>query len=193
MNLITKFKLFLEEKNSKKFMRSLLIVLLVGALLLIISSILFDNKDKKDPFIKNNLPDDDLEFKTEDYAEMLEKKLEYILGQISNVGEVNVMITLEDTAEKVPATNTTKNQETSNEEDSQGGSREVLREDSTSQVVTKGGEGTLIVLKEIKPEVKGVIVVADGAEDLQVQEKLYHAVKTVLDIPGNKVEIYSSN
>ncbi len=193
MNLITKFKLFLEEKNSKKFMRSLLIVLLVGALLLIISSILFDNKDKKDPFIKNKLPDEDLEFKTEDYAEMLEKKLEYTLGQISDVGEVSVMITLEDTAEKVPATNTTKNQETSNEEDSQGGNREVLREDSTSQVVTKGGEGTLIVLKEIKPEVKGVIVVAEGAEDLQVEEKLYHAVKTVLDIPGNKVEIYSSN
>ncbi len=193
MNLITKLKLYLEKVNTKKFIRRLLIVLLVGAILLIVSNILFDSKEKKDPFTNSSLPENELDFITEDYAEILEKKLEYILSQINGVGNVNVMITLEDTAEKVPATNITKNQETSNEEDSQGGIREVLREDSTSQIVTKGSEGTLIVLKEIKPEVKGVIVVAEGAEDLRVQEKLYHAVKTVLDIPGNKVEIYSSN
>ena len=193
MDLITKFKLYLEKLNTKKFIRVLLIVLLVGAVLLILSSIIFDSKDKKDPFTNKNLQNDELELKTDDYAEILEKKLESILSEIDGVGNVNVMITLEDTSEKVPAINTTKNQETSNEEDSQGGIREVLREDSTSQIVTKGSDGTLIVLKEIKPEVKGVIVVAEGADDLQVEEKLYHAVKTVLDIPGNKVEIYSSN
>lgn len=193
MNLITKIKQYLENVNSKKFIRNLLILLLVGAILLIVSSILFEGKDKKEPYTDRSLSENETEFTTEDYSEILEKKLEHILSEIKGVGNVKVMVTLEDTAEKIPATNTTKNQETSKEEDSQGGSRETLREDSSAQIVTKGGEGTLIVLKELKPEVKGVIVVAEGAENLEVQEKLYHAVKTVLAIPGNKVEIYSSN
>lgn len=193
MNLITRIKQYLENVNSKKFIRNLLILLLVGAILLIVSSILFEGKDKKDPYSNRSLPENETEFTTEDYSEVLEKKLEQILSEIKGVGNVKVMVTLEDTAEKIPATNTTKNQETSREEDSQGGNREILREDSSAQIVTKGGEGTLIVLKELKPEVKGVIVVAEGAENLEVQEKLYHAVKTVLAIPGNKVEIYSSN
>ena len=102
-----------------------------------------------------------------------------------------VMITLEDTVEKVPAFNTTTNNETTNEIDSQGGTREIVREDMTIQVVTST-EGSVIVLKEIKPTVKGVIVIAEGAEDLEVKEKLYEAVKTVLGIPGNKVEVYAS-
>lgn len=193
MNLITKIKKYLENINYKQFTKRLLILLLVGVILLIASSILFESKNNKDPFTKQNLPEEKVQLNTEDYSEVLEKKLEYILSQISGVGKVKVMITLEDTSEKIPATNTTKNQETSKEEDSQGGSREILREDSSSQIITKGSEGDLIVLKELKPEVKGVIVVAEGAENLEVQEKLYNAVKTVLAVPGNKVEIYSSN
>lgn len=193
MNLITKIKKYLENINYKQFTKRLLILLLVGVILLIASSILFESKNNKDPFTKQNLPEEKVQLNTEDYSEVLEKKLEYILSQISGVGKVKVMITLEDTSEKIPATNTTKNQETSKEEDSQGGSREILREDSSSQIITKGSEGDLIVLKELKPEVKGVIVVAEGAENLEVQEKLYNAVKTVLAVPGNKVEVYSSN
>ncbi len=61
----------------------------------------------------------------------------------------------------------------------------------TIQVVTNS-EGGMIVLKEIKPKVKGVIVVAQGAEDIEVKEMLYEAVKTVLGISGNRVEVYSS-
>ena len=103
------------------------------------------------------------------------------------------MITLEETTEKIPAMNTTQNQEKTSEKDSQGGVREIIREDSSIQVVTRGSEGKIIVLKEIKPEVKGVIVVAEGAENIEVKEKLYQAVKTALGISGNRVEVYSSN
>ena len=62
----------------------------------------------------------------------------------------------------------------------------------TIQVVTNDN-GEPIVLKEIRPTIKGVIVLADGAEDLYIKEMLYEAVKTALGIPGNRVEVYSSN
>lgn len=193
MNFIEKLKLYLEDMDTKTLVRNLSIVLLAGAIILISSSI-FLKKDGKD-----DLPSMDVSTKEkskieiENYAEALEKKLEYILSHISGVGDVNVMITLEETTEKIPAINTTQNQENTKEEDSQGGIREVNREDSTSQVITESGEGNLVILKEKKPKVRGVIVVAEGAGNLQIEEKLYNAVKTVLDIPGNKVEIYSSN
>ena len=35
-------------------------------------------------------------------------------------------------------------------------------------------------------------MIAEGAGDLEVKERLYEAVKTVLGIPGNKVEVYAS-
>ena len=99
------------------------------------------------------------------------------------------MITLEDTIEKIPAFNTIKNNETTSEIDSQGGTREIVREDMNIQIVTSN-EGGLMVLKEIKPTVRGVIVIAEGAENLE--RMLYEAVKTVLGISGNRVEVYSS-
>ncbi len=43
-----------------------------------------------------------------DYGVLLEKKLEDILSQLKGVENVRVMITLEDTVEKIPAFNTTK-------------------------------------------------------------------------------------
>ncbi len=48
----------------------------------------------------------------------------------------------------------------------------------TIQVAT-GSEGSLTVLKEIKPTIKGgVIVIAEGgADNLEVKEMLYEAVK----------------
>ena len=141
--------------------------------------------EKEEVIIRENILEDD-------YSSYLEKKLENILGKLNGVGEISVMITLEDSSEKVPATNTTKTTETTKELDSEGGTREVNREDITSQMVSKSNDGSLVLLKEVKPNVKGVIVVAEGANDLIIMEKLYEAVKTVLGISGNRVQVYSS-
>ncbi len=64
------------------------------------------------------------------------------------------MVTLEDTIEKVPAFNTNKNNETTSEIDSQGGTREIVREDMSIQMVTSN-DGNLMFIKEIKPTVRG--------------------------------------
>ncbi|MCF6464248.1 stage III sporulation protein AG [Clostridium sp. Cult1] len=184
-------KKYLEKVNNKELMRNLFIILIIGIILIIIADIFI--KEKKG--VNQNLKlENEVKNPTNtetDYGTVLENKLEDVLSQLKGVGSVKVMITLEDTIEKIPAFNTTKNNETTNELDSQGGTREIIREDTTIQVVT-GSEGSLIVLKEIKPTIKGVIVIAEGAEDLEVKERLYEAVKTVLGISGSKVEVYAS-
>jgi len=190
--LIDKIKKHLETIDNKKLINNLFIILILGIILLIIANIFIENRNSN---VITNLESATIEGKLEamevDYGVLLEKKLEDILSQLKGVENVRVMITLEDTVEKIPAFNTTKNNETTNEIDAHGGTREIIRDDMTIQVVTNS-EGGMIVLKEIKPKVKGVIVVAQGAEDIEVKEMLYEAVKTVLGISGNRVEVYSS-
>ncbi len=188
---ILKIKEYINKMDNNKLIYNLLIILIIGIIILIMANIFINNTNKSNSDLQltdfsNNVSDMDL-----DYGALLEKKLEEILSELKGVGKVKVMITLEDTIEKIPAFNTSKNNETTNEVDSQGGTRETTREGMDIQMVT-GSEGTLMVLKEIKPTVRGVIVIAEGAEDPEIREMLYGAVKTVLGISGNRVEVYSS-
>lgn len=190
-----KFKNLLDKMNNKEFINNLIAILIIGIIILIICSIFksgkknnFENNIEQEENKKNNSI-----VYNEDYAEILERKLEKILSEISGVGNVSVMITLEEGKEKIPASNRTTSKEETSEKDSQGGVREIIRNDNTVQIITKGEDGSMVIIKEIEPKVKGVIVVAEGANDIEVKQNLYEAVKTVLGISGNKVEIYSQN
>jgi len=189
-SIINKLREYLKKNNNKDFMRNILVLFIIGIMVFIFADLMSNEKNKKTSINNKYVNEESYNNLTYDYSSVLEKKLQDTLSQLKGVGEVKVMITLEETEEVVPAFNTTKNNETTKEIDSQGGTREVIREDMTIQVVT-GDEGSPIVIKEIKPTIRGVIVIAEGAEDLSVKEMLYEAVKTVLGIPGNRVEVYS--
>lgn len=139
---------------------------------------------KKDPAEYNS------EVRVEDYAAILEKKLVHILKKLEGVGEVSVMLTLEDSSEKIPAANTTKSRESTKETDAEGGIREITREDESNQLLN--ASDNIVVLKEKRPNIKGVIVIAEGAEDAEILEKIYLAVQTVLGLTTNKVQVFSS-
>ncbi len=190
--LLEKLKKYLDKVNNKKFINNLLIILMVSIILLIVANkfMIPDIESEKD---NSGVYKTEYGYNMElDYSSYLENKLEEILEKLDGVSNVSVMITLENSAEKVMANNTTKTTENTIENDSEGGTRETIREDLTIQVLTKGNDEELMVLKEIKPKVQGVIVVASGADDPQIKETLYEAVKTVLGIKGNKVQVYSS-
>ena len=188
--IIIKIREYLDKMDSNKLIYNLLIILIIGIIILIMANIFLTNTRKTNSNSQLTDFSADASNVDLDYGTLLEKKLEDTLSELKRVGEVKVMITLEDTIEKIPAFNTSKNNETTNEVDSQGGTRETIREGMDIQLVT-GSEGTPMVLKEIKPTVRGVIVIAEGAEDPEIREMLYEAVKTVLGISGNRVEVYS--
>ncbi|NLV88625.1 MAG: sporulation stage III protein AG [Tissierellia bacterium] len=190
-DLFEKIKKHLENINNKKFINNLFIILGISIIFLIVTNYILDSK--KEVANTENEFKSQVSFDEEvDYSAYLEKKLANILSKLEGVGKVNVMVTLENSVEKVTATNTTQSKESIIENDGEGGTRQVQREDLTLQVVTRGNDGSLLVVKEIKPTVLGVIVIAEGADDPEVKEKLYEAVKTVLGIKANKVQVYSS-
>lgn len=190
--LLKKIREHLEGMDNKKHIVNLFIIILISIIILIGTSIFKDNnKSSPSPVIKEK-PEEYNSYVQVDYSNYLESKLTKILGKLNGVGAVNVMITLEDSIEKIPATNITKSSEQTTETDSEGGKRDSLREDSSTQIVNTSSDGSIVVLKEVNPSIKGVIVVADGAEDPLILEVLYEAVKTVLGVSGNKVNVYSS-
>ncbi len=118
-------------------------------------------------------------------------KMEQTIEHISGVKEANVLITYESSKELVPAFQTGTTTDTT-QESSEGESKTTRSEDIQSEIATVDGESgqNALILKEIEPEIKGVVVVAQGAEDIGVKMNIIQAVTTLLDIPQNKVEVF---
>jgi stage III sporulation protein AG len=184
----------LYNMGNKKLFQNLLIVCLVAAIVVISADTFFSNNKPS----RNSIEETDIQFNIQTdsavtYEEQLEKKLKGILEQISGVGEVSVMVTLNTGREVIPATNTIETSSETNERDGDGGTRTVTQNSVDRKIVLKNNvsvEDQPLIVKEVMPEVKGVIVVAQGAERVEVAARLTEAVQTVLGIPAFRVKVY---
>lgn len=110
-----------------------------------------------------------------------EARLAAIISDIKGAGQVSVMITYEDSGEKdiayeVKSGRTTKEA---------GG---VLTENIDKQAVMTSGEPT--VVKETYPQVKGVVVTAEGAADASVKNNIREAVQSALGVASHKICVF---
>lgn len=127
------------------------------------------------------------------YEQQLEERTAAVLQEVRGAGSVVVDITLEHHGLKEYAQDTTSEQTVSSERDSEGGTRQVttVKEDSRMVLLKSGsasGESPVVV-KEEAPAVKGVLVVAEGAQDSAVRRELAQAVETLLGVPPHKVMV----
>ncbi|MBR3148801.1 MAG: hypothetical protein IKF64_01405 [Eubacterium sp.] len=155
-------------RSSDKRLKIAVIIGLVGILLIGISEA---------------LPKSDTETKKSDtsYAEFtdnLEKKTCDVLSSIDGVGECKVMITLKNSNESIFAKN---NQENSNGSNYSSESEYVLYKG-------ENGEEPMLI-KEYYPEVKGVVVVCSGADNVTVRENVINCVSSLYGIPSTKISV----
>lgn len=108
----------------------------------------------------------------------IEKKLEKILSDVKGAGRVSVMITYKTNGEKIYAYNFDK--QTENDDSS------ITQSEKNEMVMSKDEP---VVLKEYKPEIEGVLVVSDGGGDEQIKNNLTSAVKALLAVDVNKIEV----
>lgn len=129
------------------------------------------------------------------YEEELENKLKEMLSKIKGVGEVSVMINLDSTQEMVVEKNVQTQESTTEERDREGGNRQIKDQQRNEQVVIlrQGNHEQPIVVKTTKPPVRGVLVLAPGATDVQVKAWISEAVQRVLDVPPHKVSVLPKN
>lgn len=181
-------------KDNKKVIENFTILFLIGLILLIGASSFMKPQPTKNESNKKLILDEKIN-NNEEYSRKLEDNLKNILSKIEGVGNVDVMITLNTDEEVVAAVDMIQSSVVTSEKDSNGGTRETTQTESNNKIVTTqdiGGQNTPVILKKIMPEIRGVIVVADGAKDPGLKYELSLAVQTALGIPAYKVKIISS-
>lgn len=148
-------------KNNKKIQLLLIVILLVLAFFLFFGD-LFVNKNSNE----NNI--------VSDYVDNLEKKLTKTLSAVEGAGKVSVIITVKSGMETVLASETVIKETDS------------LRETTQTPLIING---KTVVLKELYPEISGVLIVAEGADKIVVMQKIQQAAMSLLDVNINQIEI----
>jgi stage III sporulation protein AG len=190
-NLLKENRLFeREEKKVNKKVFNLILLGTLGVILLLIGSM----PSAKENQITESKPVAPAEvndgvFTNQDIKAQLEEELTAILTQIKGSGKVDVQITLDTGKEFVYARDTVTETEITEEEDNAGGTRVIknTKEETKMVMVNGSSSDNPVLLKEIEPTVKGVLVVAEGAKESQVKANLSLAAQTALGLPAYKV------
>src|SRR5690606_12209808 len=114
-----------------------------------------------------------------------------ILQKIAGVGEVDVMVTIDSTEELVVERRVEQRQQNTNEKDGQGGTRTISDASRSGQVVLVQAKGdqSPVVIKNIRPQTRGVVVVAAGADNLTVKKMIADAVERGLRVPAHRIPV----
>lgn len=127
---------------------------------------------------------------TEEYAAYLEEKLKKMLESIRGVGEVEVMITLESSEERIVEKDMTAERSQTEEQDSAGGTRTVSSSNTGYQTVyQEGSQGSPFVVKTLTPKVEGVLVVAEGAGKGNMTGEITQIAQALFGVEAHKVKV----
>lgn len=122
----------------------------------------------------------------------LSARLAEVLSRVEGAGRVHAWVTVVAGAERVFARESDETRRLSREVDAQGGQREVEETTSRSQLATAAaGGGDPPVISVRAGQIRGVLVVAEGAGDPLVRMRLQRAVEAVLGVPAHRVQVLS--
>lgn len=172
----------------KKIMKKdkLVMIFLVGILLIIINI----PTKKSDEGIKKE------ETKTAedsylDYISMLENKLEKLFNETAEVGKAKVILNVKNKGKNILYVQRNYTENTVKENDSNGGSRdsvEIAQEESIVYEDFGNGKSPYVTQEEL-PEITGVVIIAEGADNANVAAELSEAASALLGISINKIKI----
>lgn len=117
----------------------------------------------------------------------LAQEVKEILKGIEGAGDVKVQVTLEKGPMQEFAQNITEDGSMVEERDTNGGVRKTTQSNRRAEYVFAQGKAEPLLVREYAPEVKGVLIVAEGAGESAVKAKLIQAVQTVMKIPAHRV------
>lgn len=191
----SKWKLYWMSKLKKPKKEQLVVLLLFGVLLVVIALPTTTGTmgaDKKDADISGTQGAAGTDTATLTYEEQHEKRLSAILSQVAAAGRVEVMVTLESRGERIVEKDTPESRKSVEETDSSGGSRTTDEQDWGEETVYyedgSGGKSPYVV-KELEPNIEGVLVLAEGGDSAVVKQELLEAVQALFPIEAHKVKI----
>ena len=114
------------------------------------------------------------------YIVTLEEQLRSIVTSISGAKSTSVFVTLESGTQYLYANETKETREINGENEKQTSEEKYV-------IVNSGNGAEALLITEISPRVKGVVIVCSGISDQSVKEKIQNAVTTALDLPTMRV------
>jgi stage III sporulation protein AG len=191
------------DKKSGKY-QYMILVLCIGAAFMIVGNVLFSDKsaptdskavtstqaeatDVETFSLKKDSNNKSIAGYEEEYEKQLKKALEEMLG----VDDVTVVVNIDSTDKKVLEKNTVTKSQTTEEKDNEGGERKVQDTSTDEQlvIIREGEKEVPIVVEYQKPAIRGVLVVAKGAENIQIKKWIIEAVTRSLDVPSHRVAV----
>ena len=162
---------------------------LAGLLLLVIAAPVKQKEQKKtqeEVTVQSQEPTDD------QIRQSYEKQLESVLSQVEGVGTVQVAVAMESTGKKQVEKDSPEDTSTSSEKGDSGTER-------TSQTVTTGettvyedtGDGgqTPYISSSTYPEIRGVIVVAQGGDNPLIVQQIQEAVIALFHVEAHEIKV----
>lgn len=191
-----------KSKKPSKKTGYIMIIGLIGLLLLIVSNLFTSSTEKPEPDQQLKIEEkpetsevhSNSASSTSDVDELqasYKKDLEKMLENIQGVSEPEVMINLDSTNVKVYEKNLIKTLQTTDENDRNGGTRQIEENTEETEVVLvrQGDKETPLLIQTKKPEVRGVFVVAKGVDHATVKQWVVEAISRVLDVPTHRVSV----
>jgi stage III sporulation protein AG len=196
----------IEGKSDKKpgKYQYMLVVLCIGAALMLVGNIVFKtNSNAADTAVTTSgkVSSEDVPAfglnkgsgnkAVDKYEEKYENQLKKALQQMLGVNDVTVVVNIDATDKKVLEKNRVSKSQTTEETDRDGGQRKVQEASTDEQlvIIREGEKEVPIVVETKKPVIRGVLVVAKGAENIQVKKWIVEAVTRTLDVPSHRVAV----
>lgn len=179
-----KLKTFFNETKDKKKVNNLIAILIILIIAVIAINTLFSDNDKEKN-TNTNTTGKELATENDD----MEKKLKNILSQIKDVGNVDVLITYSESSSVVPIYNEKNSKSTTEEVDTNGGTR-TIESYNTDKEVVNGKNSEIITEKVVVPKIEGAIITAEGAKNAEVKSNIISAVEAATGIATHKIQVF---
>lgn len=118
----------------------------------------------------------------------LEDKIATSLEKMQGVGKVKVLVTYDSGIRKEFARDESITRRNSKETDKEGGTRETVEVTENNRLVIAGNTEALVIVEE-RPQVAGILIIAEGANDPKVKEAIFEAVKILLNIQPTRINV----
>lgn len=132
----------------------------------------------------------------ENYCDVTEQRLEQILSQVEGVGRAQVMVTLENGIEYRYAADEKQSGDSvftyASGSDSPSKVQEKEDREQSYILIGSSGDRRPLVVTELSPRVRGVVVVCDGAKNPVIRQRVSQAVTTALGISSIQVCVIQS-
>ena len=122
----------------------------------------------------------------------LETRLEAILSEVAGAGRVRAFVTYEAGEEIVPAVKTGTQSNNMTGSGQSGGSTSVQSDSEPVVMQGRNGNEPMVLLTK-EPVIQGVLVVAEGASELDVRIRLLQAVQVALQLEPSRIEVLPMN